>query len=101
MDLPPNLTGVHNVFHVSQLRKYYRDESEVLPLEQLEEVELEPDLTFVQKPIKILDRKFQELRNRQIPLVKVLWRSDKTEEATWETEEKMKRFYPELFPNEQ
>lgn len=98
LDLPPSLTGIHNVFHVSQLRKCYPDETTLLPLEK---VELEPNLTFVQKPVKILDRKFQELRNRSIPLVKVLWRSDKTEEATWETEEKMRRFHPELFPSEQ
>ena len=98
LDLPPNLTGIHNVFHVSQLRKFYPDESLILPVE---DVQLEPDLTIIKKPVQILDKKFQVLRNRQIPLVKVLWRDQKSEEATWETEEKMRRLYPELFEAEQ
>jgi len=72
LDLPPNLTGIHNVFHVSQLRKYHPDESHVITTEELP---LEPNLTYMESPIQILDYKIKELRNKRIPMVKVLWRN--------------------------
>ena len=56
-----------------------------------------PDLFYTEEPIQILDRKDQILRTKVIPLVKVLWRSHSVEEATWETEEFMRRDYPYLF----
>ena len=88
--------GIHNVFHVSQLRKYYPDESHILSVE--ETPSLEPNLTFVQTPVRVLDHRYQELWNKKISLIKVLWKNQKNEEATWETEEKMRNYYPELFP---
>lgn len=92
--LPPELSRIHNVFHVSMLRKYIADPSHVLTSEP---IELEEDLSYVEQPVEILDRKEQVLRNKTIPLVKVLWRSHAVEEATWETEESMKAKYPHLF----
>ncbi|XP_062100208.1 uncharacterized protein LOC133806088 [Humulus lupulus] len=68
--LPPSLSGVHNVFHVSQLRKYISDPSHVLSYETLG---LQEDLSFDEHPVKILDRKDKVLGNRTISLVKVLW----------------------------
>lgn len=92
--LPVELSKVHNVFHVSQLRRYRSDPSHVIAVES---VEVEPNLTFEEKPVKILDRQVRALRRKEVSLVKVLWRSQKYEEATWETEESMRLKYPELF----
>ena len=93
--LPPSLGNVHNVFHVSQLRKYVFDPKHVI---YYEEVALNSDLSYEERPQMILDRKVQNLRNKSIASVKVLWRNHEYEEATWELEDKMKELYPELFP---
>ena len=77
--LPPNLAEVHNVFHVSMLRKYLYDEGHVVDYSELR---VEPDLTYEEQPIQILDREIKRLRNKQVALVKVLWRSQRYEEAT-------------------
>ncbi|KAM6600555.1 hypothetical protein CsatA_020164 [Cannabis sativa] len=92
--LPPSLSGVHNVFHVSQLRKYVSDPSHVLSYETLG---LQEDLSYNERPVKILDQKDRILRNKTIALVKVLWRNSVVEEATWELESDMREQYPELF----
>ena len=77
--LPPDLEKIHNVFHVSMLRRYRSDLTHVLSSET---IELRPDLTYEEEPIEIIAREVKELRNKKIPLVKVLWRNHKTEEAT-------------------
>ena len=92
--LPATITSIHNVFHVSQLKKYYPDPSHVI---QPDEVAIEEDLSYVEKPVRILDQKVQQLRNKQIKQVKVLWRNHQYEEATWESENDMRQQYPELF----
>ncbi|XP_062085358.1 uncharacterized protein LOC133791445 [Humulus lupulus] len=92
--VPPSLSGVHNVFHVSQLRKYVSDPSHELSYETLG---LQEDLSFDERPVKILDRKDKVLRNKTISLVKVLWRNNVVEETTWELESDMLQQYPELF----
>ncbi|KAH9801781.1 Endonuclease [Citrus sinensis] len=76
--LPPSLSRIHNVFHVSMLKKYVPDSSHVLDYKPLQ---LEEDLTYEERPIKILDKKIKEVRNKKIPLVK----------------EEMKNKHPELF----
>ena len=86
--LPPDLEKIHNVFHVSMLRRYRSDHSHVVSSET---IELRPDLTYEEKPVEIFAREVKELRNKKIPLVKVLWRNHKTEEATWESEETMRQ----------
>ena len=85
---------VHDVFHVSQLRKYISDPSHILEEEVLE---IEPDLTYEERLIRIVDRKEKQLRNKIIPLVRVLWRCNKFEEETWETEASMQAKHPHLF----
>ena len=60
-------------------------------------IELHPDLTYEGELVEILAREVKELRNKRIPLVKVLWKNHKTEEATWESEETMRQRYPQLF----
>ena len=92
--MPPALSGVHDVFHVSMLRKYVSDTTHVLSYENLE---LDRDLSYEEKPVQILDRKDKVLRSKTIALVKVLWRNSKVEEATWELESDMRERYPELF----
>ncbi|KAL5545222.1 hypothetical protein UlMin_009006 [Ulmus minor] len=92
--LPPAMSGIHNVFHVSMLRKYTPDPSHVLSYDTLD---LRQDLTFEELPVKILDREEKELRRKKIRLVKVLWRNHEVEEATWEREDEMRAKYPHLF----
>ena len=86
LEFPPELEKIYNVFHVSMLRRYRSDPSHVVSSET---IELRPDLTYEKELVEILASELKELRNKKIPLVKVLWRSDKTEEATWESEETM------------
>lgn len=92
--LPPDLDKVHNVFHVSMLRKYMSNPSHVLRHEPLD---IMTDLSYQELPVQILDRKVKVLRNKEICIVKVLWRNHVLEEATWELEEEMKQRYPDLF----
>ena len=92
--LPPEMERIHNVFHVSQLRKYIPDPSHVLSYSPLQ---LQEDLSYTVEPVQVLDRKEKVLRNKTIPLVKVLWRSQEIEETTWEPEEEMRSTYPRLF----
>ena len=77
--LSPKLSSVHDVFHVSMLKKYVSDLSHVL---NQEPIEVHEDLTYEKKPVKIMDREEKLLKNKVIPLVKVLWRNHKIEEAT-------------------
>ena len=84
--LPPALSNLHDVFHVSMLKKYLHDPSHVLSYKSLD---LDPKLTYKERPIKILDRKDKVLHNKIVSLVKVLWRNQVVEEGTWEIEEDM------------
>ncbi|KAL5862016.1 hypothetical protein ACOSQ4_003312 [Xanthoceras sorbifolium] len=92
--LPPELEKIHNVFHVSMLRRYRSDPSHRISAES---IEIRPDLSYEEEPVQILDREIKELRYKRVPLVKVLWRNHKVEEATWESEETMRQQYPQLF----
>ena len=94
LDLPPELFKVHIVFHVSMLRKYIPDPSYVL---RDRRVELKDNLTYKEQPMQIVDHREQILRNKVIPLVKVLWENHGIEAATWEPEVQMRRQYPQLF----
>ncbi|KAL5781948.1 hypothetical protein ACOSP7_006977 [Xanthoceras sorbifolium] len=82
------------MFHVSMLRRYRYDHSHIV---QAESIEIRPDLTYEEEPVQILDRKIKKLRNKRVPLVKVLWRNHNVEEDTWESEETMRQQYPQLF----
>ncbi|KAK5771330.1 hypothetical protein PVK06_047528 [Gossypium arboreum] len=94
LELPPELDRIHDVFHVSMLRRYRSNPSHVL---LVEEIEVRTDLTFEEEPIQILDREVKVLRRKSVPLVKVLWHNHVREEATWESEETMRQQYPQLF----
>ena len=69
--LPPKLQKIHNVFHVSMLRRYMSDPSHVVSSETIEH---RSDLTYEEEPVEILAQEVKELRNKRISLVKVLWR---------------------------
>ena len=93
--LPPFLSRLHDVFHVSQLRKYVHDSSHVI---ELDEVQIHDNLTFEVLSIRIADRRIKTLRGKEIPLVKVIWSGTGDEDATWELENKMSESHPHLFP---
>ena len=92
--LPPELSRIHPVFHVSMLRKYIADHSHVL---QPQTVELSKDLTYEEFPVAIVDRQIRQLRTKEIPMVKVLRSNHTSEDCMWETEALMRETYPYLF----
>lgn len=94
LDLSSELDRIHDVSHVSMLRRYRSDPTHIVPVE---EVEIRPDLTFEEEPVQMLDLRVKVLRKKSIPLVKVLWRNHSSEEATWELEEAMHWQYLHLF----
>ena len=85
---------VLDVFDISRLRRYLFDPTHVLSYEGLE---LDQDLTYEEKLVQIMDKEDKVLRSETIPLVKVLWRNNKSEEATWGLESDMRKKHPELF----
>ena len=94
LELPQRLSQVHNVFHVSQLRKCLKTPDDNISHEELE---LQPDLTYEEKPLKILEENWKRLRNRAIKYCKVQWKHHSEREATWEKEDDLREAYPELF----
>ena len=94
LELPQEMSAVHNVFHVSMLKKHTPDATQVI---EPQSVQIREDLSYDSRPIQIIDRAVKKLRNKEVPLVKVIWHSHTAEEATWETEASMRQKYPELF----
>ena len=91
--LPSSLSEIHNVFHVSQLRKCLSSPESVLVVHP---PDLRPNLSYEEKPVRILDQKEKVLRTKTIRYVKMLW-NEQTGKATWELKDEMKKKYPELF----
>ena len=91
--LPPSLLEIHDAFYVSQLRKCLASPESML---EAHPPELKPNLSYVEKPVRVLDHKEKVLRTKIIRYVKVLW-NGQTGEATWELEDEMKKKHPELF----
>lgn len=94
LKLPQELYSVHPVFHVSMLRECLRDPSHVIFPQT---IDINEGLTYEELHIAILDRQVQKLRIKKVSSVKVLWRNQDVEEATWDAEEDMKKRYPYLF----
>ena len=92
--LPPELSNLKNVFHISVLRKYTSDTAHVI---QYAPLELREDLCYVEVLVEIMDQKEKTLGNKVISLVKVNWQHHGESEATWELESQMKEKYPHLF----
>ncbi|GKB04955.1 reverse transcriptase domain-containing protein [Tanacetum coccineum] len=92
--LPEELSGVHDTFHVSNLKKCLADASLHVPLD---EIKVDKTLRFVEEPVEIMDREVKSLKRSRISLVKVRWNSKRGPEFTWEREDYMKSKYPQLF----
>ncbi|GJU81235.1 putative reverse transcriptase domain-containing protein [Tanacetum coccineum] len=94
LDLPEELSGVHDTFYVSNLKKCLADPTLKVPLD---EIRVDAKLNFVEEPVEILEREFKKLKRSRIAFVKVRWNSKRGPEFTWEREDQMKLKYPHLF----
>ncbi|GKE74146.1 hypothetical protein Tco_1536187 [Tanacetum coccineum] len=91
LELPDELCGIHNTFHVSNLKKCLADENLIIPLDD--------KLHFIEEPMEIMDHEVKQLKQSRIPIVKVRWNSRRGPEFTWEREDFFKSKYPHLFSN--
>ncbi|GKA01913.1 reverse transcriptase domain-containing protein [Tanacetum coccineum] len=92
--IPQELSSIHDIFHVSNLKKCLADANLHVPLE---EIKVDKTLRFVEEPLRIIDREVKRLKRSRIPIVKVRWNSKQGPEYTWEREDHMKTKYPHLF----
>ncbi|XP_016168539.1 uncharacterized protein LOC107611092 [Arachis ipaensis] len=92
--LPPHLSNLHDIFHMSQLRKYTSDVAHVL---EPESAELKENLTFQVTPVRIDDINVKKLRGKHVPLVNVAWERAGVEKHTWELESEMRKDFPKIF----
>nr|GEU84389.1 putative reverse transcriptase domain-containing protein [Tanacetum cinerariifolium] len=96
LELPEKLHGIHNTFHVSNLKKCLADENLVIPLK---EIQLDNKLYFIEEPVEIMDREVKQLKQSRILIVKIRWHSRRGPGYNWEREDFFKRNYPHLFSN--
>jgi hypothetical protein len=89
--LPSQMAAIHDVFHISQLKKCIKVPTEII---ETPAVEIEPDLSYVEQPIQILDTKERVTKRKGIKMYKILWDHHTEEEATWETEFYLQRNFP-------
>ena len=94
LELPQVMANVHDVFQVSML---WRCVTDGIFIPEPKPLQIREDLTYLEHPVQILDRKDQVLRNKMISLVMVLWRNHSVEEATWEQEDEIREKCPHLF----
>ncbi|GJU74310.1 putative reverse transcriptase domain-containing protein [Tanacetum coccineum] len=94
LDLPGELNGVHDTFHVSNLKKCLADPTLQVPLD---EIRVNAKLNFVEEPMEILEGEFKKLNRSMIAIVKVRWNLKRGPEFTWERKDQMKLKYPRLF----
>ncbi|GKA62221.1 putative reverse transcriptase domain-containing protein [Tanacetum coccineum] len=94
LDLPEDLNGIHDTFHVSNLKKCLADPTIQVPLD---EIRVDAKLNFVEEPVEILERDFKKFKHSRIAIVKVRWNSKRGPEFTWEREDQMKLKCPHLF----
>jgi hypothetical protein len=94
LKLPPQLSDVHDILHVSQLKKCLRVPEKQIPIEDLDAKE---DLSYQEYPVKILETSERVTQNNMIKMCKVQWSHHTEEEATWEREEELKVKFPSFF----
>ncbi|GJS59635.1 putative reverse transcriptase domain-containing protein [Tanacetum coccineum] len=94
LDFPEELNGVHDMFHVLNLKKHLADPTLQVPLD---EIRVDAKLNFMEDPVEILEREFKKLKRSRIAIVKVWWNSKRGPEFTWEREDQMKMKNPHLF----
>jgi hypothetical protein len=93
LDLPPSLAGVHDIFHVSQVKKCLKAPVDVvLP----EVTPLEADFSYPEHPINVLDQKDRVMRRKTIKFFKIQWSNHSEEEATWESEDFLRSRHPDI-----
>ena len=97
LELPTDLSGVHDVFHISQLKKCLRVPEEQAPLDGLD---VQEDLTYIEHPVKILETSERVTRNKRIKMCRVQWSHHSEAEATWEREDELRKTYPYLFASQ-
>ncbi|KAK1602548.1 hypothetical protein QYE76_037397 [Lolium multiflorum] len=99
LELPEEMSAVHNVFHISLLRKCLEvpEKTEVFKNIDHRSVDINTDLTYREVPIRILEEAYRTTRTRSIKFLKIQWSNHTEDEATWEREEDMKKEYPDLF----
>ena len=95
LELPPHLSRVHDVFHVSQLRRCFSDPIRGVDHETLD---LQDNLTYREYPVRILDQAERVTRRHNIKFLKVQWSHHSEREATWEREDRLRLEYPTFFP---
>jgi hypothetical protein len=93
--LPPQMAAIHDVFHVSQLKKCIKIPTEIV---ETRAIEIGPDLSNIEEPIKIMDTKERVTRRKKIKMYKILWDHHTKEEATWETEFYLQQNFPTFLP---
>ncbi|GJX31790.1 hypothetical protein Tco_0241645, partial [Tanacetum coccineum] len=86
--------GVHDTFHVSNLKRCLADPTLQIPLE---EIQVDAKLNFVEEPVEILEHEIKNLKRSRIHIIKVRWNSKRGPEFTWECEDQMKLKHPHLF----
>jgi hypothetical protein len=96
VELPSKLSGVHNVFHVSQLKGCLKPSTDLVVEDT---IPLEPDLTYNTHPIKVLDQQDRVMRHKTTQFYKVQWNDHCEDEATWEHEDFLRSNYPEFLPS--
>ncbi|GKA76742.1 putative reverse transcriptase domain-containing protein [Tanacetum coccineum] len=96
LELPEELSNVHNTFHIFNLKKCLSDESLVIPMKELR---INDKLNFVEEPVENMDREVKQLRQSRIPIIKVRWNSKRGPEFKWEREDGIRAKYPHLFSN--
>nr|GEY39009.1 putative reverse transcriptase domain-containing protein [Tanacetum cinerariifolium] len=94
LELPDKLHGIHDSFHVSNLKRCFMNEDVVIPLD---EVQLDDKLHFVEEPVEIIDKEVKRLKQSRIPIVKVRWNTRRRPKFTWEREDFFRSKYPHLF----
>ena len=94
LQLPAQWSEVHDVFHVSMLRKCLSDAMSVI---NMEDIEVQDGVRYEEQPVRILDTKEKVLRNKIIQIVKILWQHHGVEEDTWEPELEVRETYSHVF----
>jgi hypothetical protein len=97
LKLPPKMSAMHNVFHVSQLKKCVRLLNEIIAKPELE---IEPDLSYQEYRSKVVDCKERSTRTKSIKMYKIQWSNHSEEEATWETEKFLRSNFPDCLLKE-
>jgi hypothetical protein len=94
--LPTQLAAIHDVFHISQLKKCIKVPTEII---EQQAIKIEPDLSYVEQPLQILDTKERVTRRKRLKMYKILWDHHTIDEATWETEEYLQKNFPGFLKN--